>query len=45
MSENTRFEEYEKKTRKLIVLTGIIFGVLFLFGLLIISSDGEDYNP
>ena len=45
MSENTRFEEYEKKTRKLIILIGVIFGILFLIGLLIISSDEEDYNP
>ena len=45
MSENTRFEEYEKKTRWLIIIIGIIFGILFLFGVLLLSSDEDEYNP
>ena len=44
MSDDTRFEEYEKKTRKLILIIGGIFGVLFLFGLLMLSSDEESYT-
>ncbi len=45
MSENTRFEEYEQKTRRIILVIGIIAGLLFLFGLIILSSDDETYNP
>ena len=45
MNENTRFEEYERKTRKIILTIGIIAGIFFLFGLLVISSDEENYNP
>ncbi|MBO5441065.1 MAG: DUF3659 domain-containing protein, partial [Alphaproteobacteria bacterium] len=45
MNENTRFEEYEKKTRRLIIIIGVIFGMLFLFGVLILSSDEDEYNP
>ena len=45
MSENTRFEEYERKTRKIIFTIGIIAFCFFLFGLLVISSDTEVYNP
>ena len=45
MNENTRFEEYERKTRKIIFTIGIIAFCFFLFGLLIISSDTEVYNP
>jgi len=41
MNENTRFEEYERKTRKIILTIGIIAGIFFLFGLLVISSDEE----
>ena len=42
MNENTRFEEYERKTRKIILTIGIIAGIFFLFGLLVISSDEEN---
>ena len=45
MNENTRFEEYEKKTRKIILIIGIILFFLFLIGLQLNSSDGEIYNP
>ena len=45
MNENTRFEEYERKTRKIIFTIGIIAFCFFLFGLLILSSDTEVYNP
>ena len=45
MNENTRFEEYERKTRKIILIIGIISGLFFLFGLLIISTEVKQYNP
>ena len=45
MNDNTRFEEYEQKTRRIILVIGIIAGLLFLFGLLILSTDDEVYNP
>ena len=44
MSE-TRFEEYEKKTRMIFVIMGIIAFVLFLFGLLVISINNEVHDP
>ena len=44
MSE-TRFEEYEKKTRTIILIIGVIALLLFLFVLFILSIDEEAYNP
>ena len=44
MSEITRFEEYEKKTGRLILIIAIIFGLLFLFGLLLLSGDDDNYS-
>ena len=45
MNDNTRFEEYEQKTRRIILFIGVIATLLFVFGLLMLSSDDEVYNP
>ena len=42
---DTRFEEYEKKTRVIFTIMGIIAFVLFLLGLVVISMDNENYDP
>ena len=42
---DTRFEEYEKKTRRIILFIGIIALSLFLLGIFILSIDEDPYNP
>ena len=44
MSE-TQFEEYEKKTRVIILIIGVIALFSFLFGLVILSIEDAPYNP
>ena len=43
MTENTQFEEYEKKTGKIILIIGIIALFIFIFGLVLISG-GDNRN-
>ena len=42
---NTHFEEYEKKTRVIILVIGLIAFLSFIFGLVILSIDEAPYNP
>ena len=42
---DTRFEEYEKKTRVIILIIGFIAFLSFIFGLVILSIEEAPYNP
>ena len=42
---DTRFEEYEKKTRVIILIIGFIALLSFIFGLVILSIEEPPYNP
>jgi cytoskeletal protein RodZ len=45
MSENTQFEEYQKKTGRIMLIIAIFCGVIFLFGWLLLSQSNDEYNP